>query len=387
VSSVKYYRDLLTQSERIEAFRRAIHAAVRPGDRVLEVGTGLGTFAFFAADTAATTVWAVEGAPVAHVARTIAKLNGYHHVQVVRGWLPEVDLPERADVIIFEDFAPRLVEPRVCRLFEALHEKYAAAGARFVPAGADLFCAPVSSEDLWREVLPFPDGEARYGIDWSPSREYVANAPVAMTISLSSLAAAPARFCNVKFDRRDSLDLYGRAEWKLTRDAVLHGLAYWFELDLGGGERLSNAPGAHPASWGQLFLPIDPPLQGEAGSTVSAIIRCDALADGTPAYLSWKLKAGAAFRRGHEFAAEPASLADLVATSSDGVPRLDRRGRLEAKILTLTNGARSVSEIAAQNVAGGDDLSRAEAERLVVRVLFDKIEKAAGAAPLGRDST
>ncbi|MGD2175984.1 MAG: 50S ribosomal protein L11 methyltransferase, partial [Candidatus Brocadiaceae bacterium] len=62
-SSVKYYRDLLGDRERIEAFRRAIQRAVQPGDRVLDVGTGLGTFAFFAADAGASVVWAVDGDP------------------------------------------------------------------------------------------------------------------------------------------------------------------------------------------------------------------------------------------------------------------------------------------------------------------------------------
>jgi protein arginine N-methyltransferase 1 len=70
--SMDYYRGMLIQRSRVEAFRRAIHAAVRPGDRVLEIGSGLGTYAFFAAEAGASKVWAVEGAPIISVAKTLA---------------------------------------------------------------------------------------------------------------------------------------------------------------------------------------------------------------------------------------------------------------------------------------------------------------------------
>jgi predicted RNA methylase len=46
---VDYYADLLRDRRRIDAFLRAIAAAVRPEDHVLDVGSGLGTFARAAA--------------------------------------------------------------------------------------------------------------------------------------------------------------------------------------------------------------------------------------------------------------------------------------------------------------------------------------------------
>ena len=108
---MNYYRELLRQSSRIEPFRRAIHSAVGPDDRVLEVGAGLGTYSFFAADAGAARVWAVEGEPIVHVAETVAKLNGYAgKVEFVRGWIPDVPLPERATVLIYEDFPARLLD-------------------------------------------------------------------------------------------------------------------------------------------------------------------------------------------------------------------------------------------------------------------------------------
>jgi SAM-dependent methyltransferase len=383
VSDVKYYRDLLVQEQRIEAFRRAIGAVVRPGDRVLDVGTGLGTFAFFAADAGADRVYAVECDPVIHVAKAVARLNGYDdRVRFVRGLLPEVSLPEPVDVVIFEDFPSHLVGGSVFRLLRAVHQKYVAPGVRAVPEAGEFFLAPVSSAGLAAEVMPLGPSDTAYGIDWSPSRDYVANAPLKRAIAPESLLAPPQSVGRVRFDAAPDVDAVGgRATWRLEREAEIHGLAYWFDLDLGGGERLSNAPGAEPGSWGHLFLPFDPPLCVQGGDEIAAQVRAEPRADGAPGWLGWDVAAGDERRRGHEFAAAPASLSDLTMASPDAVPALGARGATELRVLGLTDGTRSIRDIAREVAAERPDLTQPEAERLVAEVLHNKIEVGRGLAP------
>jgi hypothetical protein len=387
VSDVKYYRDLLAQERRIEAFRRAITAVVQPGDRVLDVGTGLGTFAFFAADAGAAEVYAVESDPVIHVAQAVARLNGYaDRVRFVRGLLPEVELPQPVDVVIFEDFPSRLLGGSVFRLLTAVHQKYAAPDVRAVPAAGDLFLAPVSSEELLTELAPLGPEETAYGIDWSPSREYVANMPLSRAVPPESLLAPPQQVGRVRLDTMPAADAVGgQATWRLESDAEVHGLVYWFDLDLGGGERLSNAPGAETGSWGHLYLPIDPPLQVRAGGEIQAEVTAHPRPDGAPGGLAWEVLGGDERRRGHEFSAAPASLSDLAMGSPDAVPALGARGAMELKVLGLTDGNRSIREIATEIAAERPDLTQLEAERLVAGALRDKIEVRHGlAAERGR---
>ncbi len=377
MTGVKYYRDLLTEQTRIDAFRRAIRAVVRPGDRVLDVGTGLGTFAFFAADAGASKVWGVDGNPIIHVAKTVARINGYgDRVEFVRGVLPDVTPPTPCDVIMFEDFSPRLLDGRIVNLVNAVHRTWAAPGARFIPAAATLYAAPVSSSELWREIVPFEHGEERlYGIDWEASREYVANDPLKVAIPPGALAAEPAEVAVLEFNAPlDASGVAASLTWRLERSLTIHGLAYWFDLDLGAGERLSNAPGVYPGSWGHLFLPADPPLDALAGQALSAAIRSDPLGgDRLPGWLAWEVGVPDAVRRGHEFRAAPASFQDLSMTSPDGVPRLSRRSEMEAHVLALTDGHRSVRDIAAALLHERRDLSSGEALRLVVDALRGKI--------------
>jgi hypothetical protein len=379
---MKYYRDLVGQRERIEAFRRAIHAAVKSGDKVLDVGSALGTFAFFAADAGAGVVWAVDTDPVIHVAKAIGRLNGYEdRVEFIRGWVPDVETPGKADVIIFEDFPPHLMGDREFRLLRALHERYAAAGVRTVPQAGELYAAPVSSEALQAEVAAFGAGETAFDIDWSPSREYVVNTPLTVGINPAALVAQGERVGTVRFTEPPELDsVSGSASWSAERDADLHGLAYWFELDLGGQQRLSNAPGAEPGSWGHLFLPIDPPLEVRAGSQIRATVGAAPRRERTPGWLTWKIAAHDELRTGHAFRSSPASLADMTQSSPDSIPSLDSRGELELKVLALTDGTRSIRDIAGEMAAERGDLPQAEAERLVAQVLRHKIRVGYGLA-------
>ena len=213
MSDVRYYRDLLTNQRRVSAFRDAIRATVRPGDRVLDVGTGLGTYAFFAADAGAARVYAVDGDPIVHVARTIGRLARYEdRVHFIRGRLPDVTPPERVDVIVFEDFPARFVDPAVARLLTDVWTQWAKPDCRIVPRGATLYAAPVRSPALWRRALSFADTEIHHGIDWLPSREYAANTPLAVWMDGGDLAAAPAALASVPVARPlDGAALVGRA--------------------------------------------------------------------------------------------------------------------------------------------------------------------------------
>ena len=57
-----YYARLLLGKHRIRAFQSALQSAVRPGDVVVEIGAGVGTYSFFAAQSGAKRVYAIEKA-------------------------------------------------------------------------------------------------------------------------------------------------------------------------------------------------------------------------------------------------------------------------------------------------------------------------------------
>ncbi|MEE8133843.1 MAG: class I SAM-dependent methyltransferase [Gemmatimonadales bacterium] len=374
MTSMQYYRDLLAQTERIEAFQSAIAGGVRPGDSVLDVGTGLGTFAFFAADAGAAQVWGVDGDPIVHVARTIGLANGYDdRVRFLRGWLPDLEVPGRPNVVILEDFPPRLLDAPLVRILGHVQQKIAAPGARYVPASATICLAPLAgSKSSWACL---GDADRKYAIDWSPTREYAVNSVHHCPIDPAMLAAPAVTIAKIDFNRSLTVDsLGGRATWDLEGGNEIDGLVYWFDMELGDGITLSNAPGASPASWGHCLLPIDPPLRFAEPGVLSATAGPE-WSNGEPGWFRWSAAVGSNEREGHEFRGFPASAADLVGLSPDAVPRLNRDGQAAARTLELADGTRPIRAIAEGLREDVDPtLRQRDAERLAARVLVGKIE-------------
>lgn len=369
---MEYYWGLLADKQRIEAFRRGIMQAVRPDDRVLEVGAGLGTYSFFAADAGARQVWGVEGDPIINVARAISRLNGYgDRVEFIDGWIPDVALPGRADVLIFEDFPIRFLEPRTHRLLQRVYDDYLVEGARVLPCAARLSVAPVLESP---NTFGFPADT--YGIDWSPCLEYLANTPMSVRIDPACLAAEPSIIANVPLKPApDPAAMRGEATWTLSDEVTITGLAYWFDLEVVPGEWISNGPGAE-SSWGHLFLPLEEPLVTTPGAEIQAVVGPETAADGLPGWLRWEVSTPTTSSVGHQFKSAPASASDLARWSDSATLELNRAGRLQNTVLGLTDGTRSLRAISEElRALLGDSRDPEATIRVASELLEGKIER------------
>src|SRR5215510_11173790 len=86
---------MLHDSRRTSDYVAALADAVRPGDVVLEIGTGSGVLAVAAARAGARRVYAVEASDIAEVAERVFAANGVRdRVTLIRGWSRQIELPE-----------------------------------------------------------------------------------------------------------------------------------------------------------------------------------------------------------------------------------------------------------------------------------------------------
>lgn len=100
---MQLHLDMLNDRTRTLSFIEAIRETVRPGDVVLDVGTGTGILAAAAARAGARHVYAIEAGQIHRVARELfASNNLSDRITLVKGWSTQVELPERADVLISE---------------------------------------------------------------------------------------------------------------------------------------------------------------------------------------------------------------------------------------------------------------------------------------------
>jgi protein arginine N-methyltransferase 7 len=305
VTDLDYYAELLRGSSRIDAFGAAIRAVVRPGDRVLDLGTGLGTYAFLAARAGAAKVWAVERDPIAHVAETLAATNGLAgRVEVLRGDAETMALPDAVDVLVFEDFPTSLLDERTHALLRHV-QKVLVPDGTMIPRAAHLCVAPVQSEDLHRQIFPIPaDGtdEGWLDLDWRALRPLLANHPRRRSLPPAALLAPPLRSGRLALRPPPGPEeLRVAGAWDATTPGTVHALALWFELEISDRVHLSNEPRDRPEPWGQTILPLDPPLRVAGPSRIEAAVWRERRPGGAPGWLAWEVRCGEESRRGHEF--------------------------------------------------------------------------------------
>jgi SAM-dependent methyltransferase len=143
---------MLHDDRRTRDYLAAIAQAVRPGDVVLDIGTGSGVLAIAAARAGARRVYAVEGSDIADAAERVFFANGVADtVTLVRGWSREIDLPERADLLVAEIIGNEPLEEEILETTLDARRRLLEPDARLIPHELTLLARP----------LLLPDGEAR----------------------------------------------------------------------------------------------------------------------------------------------------------------------------------------------------------------------------------
>ena len=94
---------MLNDQRRTQSYLNAIQAVVIPGQVVVDLGTGTGVLAVAAARAGAKKVYAIEATSIGEYAQKVFEANGYSDViSLINGWSTQIELPEKADVLISE---------------------------------------------------------------------------------------------------------------------------------------------------------------------------------------------------------------------------------------------------------------------------------------------
>ena len=120
-----YHYHMLIDHARMNGFRRAIEACVRPGAKVLEFGGGTGVLSFFAAQQAGR-VWCVERNPalVSEARRLLAQNPNTERIEMIQADAFEYLPPEPIDVVICEMLHVGLLREKQLAVIKAFKERY-----------------------------------------------------------------------------------------------------------------------------------------------------------------------------------------------------------------------------------------------------------------------
>jgi protein arginine N-methyltransferase 1 len=263
------HRALLGDRVRTDAFAAAIARAVRPGDVVIDLGTGSGVLAVLASRAGARKVYAIEQGHMADVAAIIVAQNGCaDRVEVLHARSQEVELPERANVLVTETLGNLGFDEQILPSVLDARARLLAPGARVIPSRVALVAAPVDAARAHEREVAFWSAP-RSGVDVSPARTFAANQVRTVDVDEEALLAPGAPLIEVDLASAASPAISGAARFTVTRAGTMHGFAAWFVATLVDDLRVSNAPPLRTPNWRQAFLPLDEAVAVPAGAPIA----------------------------------------------------------------------------------------------------------------------
>jgi len=149
-----WHISMLNDHARNEAYQGALRAAIDSDSRVLEIGTGAGLLSMFAAQMGPRSLTTCEAEPlVARMASKVIESNGLaSRISLIPKRSTELqlgtDLPEPANVLVFELFSSELLGERVLASIEDAKQRLLQPGCRVIPASASLMIALFGGERL-----------------------------------------------------------------------------------------------------------------------------------------------------------------------------------------------------------------------------------------------
>ncbi len=264
-SRLDVHQTLLKDEVRVRAFEEAIRETVRPGDRVLDVGTGTGILAFLAARAGASEVVGVDSASVISVAREAAERTGVKNVRFVRCDLRDLP-PQNVDLVICELLGMHVTDEGITYKM-ANARRHLRQGGRMMPDRIEIWVAPVESKDAGMGYWGKVHGVDYSGVDRAPKeiRNY--------DLGAARLLAEPERIASIDLTASDEPKISFNGSFRIVSAGEFHGLAMWFEARLSGSVTLSTDPRKPLTHWKQIFLPSERRIPVKAGDRLGAEVK------------------------------------------------------------------------------------------------------------------
>lgn len=341
---VDEHRQYLSDALRIETFSRAVAALIRPGDVVVDLGSGTGFLGFLALRAGARRVYAIESTGMIEIARELARSNGFADRMVfVHRHSLEAVLPERADALISDLVGGMGFEAGLFHTYADAGRRMLKPGARVMPSRLTLSIAPVEEPSLFDEVQFWSGGFA--GFDSSPVLRWATNTGYPRLLDAANLLSSSAIDAVVDpLAGEPVIRVAGSVT--VDRAGTLHGLGGWFDAELAPGVRLTNAPrAAVRLNRRNVFFPLEHAVAVRSGDTIQAVVRI------RPAdlFVSWDVTigSGSSARRERHSTLNGMLLSreDLDAHAPDSQPKLTARGGARRTVLELCDGERRLSDI------------------------------------------
>jgi len=290
---------MLEDPVRMAAFRDAIFSVVKKGDIVIDLGSGSGILAIWAAQAGAKKVYAIEETDVADITIEMISANGFDHIiEVLKANSQEVTLPEPADVLIAEIVGHFFFEEGIIEYVADVRDRLLKPNARIIPSCGEIFVAPVELGNNFKEISFWKDWE---GLDMTPFAQKAVNTAYIETICESQIIGLPISLFNLNASTWEPGPLQSAGEIAVNRDGMIDAVAGWFTLDLGTGLLLKTGPFDLLTHWKQCIFPLARPYQVQNGDKLNFSVSIEPFEAGSRWNWSLESQGKERFIESHQF--------------------------------------------------------------------------------------
>ncbi|CDQ84939.1 protein arginine N-methyltransferase 6 [Oncorhynchus mykiss] len=282
-SDVTIHEEMIADTVRTNTYRTGIlrNSSLIQGKVVLDVGAGTGVLSIFCAQAGARKVYAVEASSIADQAVKIVKHNKMEDIiDVIKGTLETIDLPEQVDVIVSEWMGYALLHESMLNSVLFARDKWLKAGGLILPSKAELYIAPINDFVVEDRLSFWSTVKDQYDVDMSCMSDFarkciMSNDITVNLVTVEDVLSHPSKFAE--------LDLYsvtteqlksvkGAFKCECFGSSAVNALCVWFTVTFPGGEEkplvLSTSPFKPETHWKQAVLYLDEAVNVRQDTTV-----------------------------------------------------------------------------------------------------------------------
>ncbi|KAF3836102.1 hypothetical protein F7725_028660 [Dissostichus mawsoni] len=259
-TDVTIHEEMIADHVRTNTYRMAIlnnSESIR-GKVVLDVGAGTGVLSMFCVQAGARKVYAVEACSIAEQAVNIVKQNNMEDkIEVIRGTVETVDLPEKVEVIVSEWMGYALLHESMLNSVLYARDKWLKPGGIILPHKAELYIAPVSDPVVEDRLHFWYTVKDQYGVDMSCMSDFARG-----TCSPTRPASPSSIYTR---DRGGLRSVKGKFNFESFGSAAVNAFCVFFTVTFPCPDKpqplvLSTSPFKPETHWKQAVLYLDSPV-------------------------------------------------------------------------------------------------------------------------------
>ena len=276
IIDVENHHNMLRDTVRTMTYREAIRRNVNSESVVMDLGAGSGVLSFFAAQSGAKKVYAIEKrADIVYMANALSQVNGFDkQVEFIEGMssmIKETRIDPKPDILVAEILGNGILEENVLEFTIDARNRFLKPGGRLIPMGLDIHVFAFDSGVYPNKEQEIKEVSDLYNIDFSLLGKVMLSKTTVATRYFDmkdKTMSDPVMVKNVDFTTLQTTSFSDPFELAMKDDGNITGFCAYFKAHLDEKTTLTNSPWAPLTHWTQLIYYLPEAVPVKKGDTL-----------------------------------------------------------------------------------------------------------------------